>query len=131
MAAYEEDPMAAVTRPTQTLGSARGGARPDPLDHDRQGQEADHPDRPDLDPAWLTPDSWRHGRRREEVSVMGRPSHWSPQFRDEAVRMYRSGQESIPQVARRIGGASGDVSQVGASRRDRHGGAGGLYPAGA
>jgi transposase len=34
---------------------------------------------------------------------MGRPSQWSPEFRDEAVRMYRSGQESIPQVARRIG----------------------------
>jgi transposase len=29
---------------------------------------------------------------------MGRPSQWSPEFRDEAVRMYRSGQESIPQV---------------------------------
>lgn len=34
---------------------------------------------------------------------MDRPSQWSPEFRDEAVRMYRSGQESIPQVARRIG----------------------------
>ena len=34
---------------------------------------------------------------------MARPSQWSPEFRDEAVRMYRSGQESIPQVARRIG----------------------------
>ena len=34
---------------------------------------------------------------------MGRPSKWSPEFRDEAVRMYRSGQDSIPQVARRLG----------------------------
>jgi transposase len=34
---------------------------------------------------------------------MGRPSQWSPEFREEAVRMYRSGQDSIPQVARRIG----------------------------
>ena len=34
---------------------------------------------------------------------MGRPSKWSPEFRDEAVRMYRSGRDSIPQVARRIG----------------------------
>ena len=34
---------------------------------------------------------------------MGRPSQWSLEFRDEAVRMYRSGQDSIPQVARRIG----------------------------
>ncbi len=34
---------------------------------------------------------------------MGRPSQWSPEFRDEAVRTYRSGQDSIPQVARRIG----------------------------
>ena len=34
---------------------------------------------------------------------MGRPSKWSPEFREEAVRMYRSGQASIPQVARRVG----------------------------
>ena len=34
---------------------------------------------------------------------MGRPSKWSPEFREEAVRMYRSGQDSIPQVARRLG----------------------------
>jgi len=34
---------------------------------------------------------------------MGRPSKWSPEFREEAVRAYRSGRDSIPQVARRIG----------------------------
>jgi transposase-like protein len=36
------------------------------------------------------------------VSVMGRPSK-SPEFREEAVRAYRSGRDSIPQVAQRIG----------------------------
>ena len=34
---------------------------------------------------------------------MGRPSKWSPEFRQEAVRLYRDGQESIPEVARRLG----------------------------
>jgi transposase len=34
---------------------------------------------------------------------MGRPSKWSPEFRQEAVRLYREGQESIPVVARRVG----------------------------
>ena len=34
---------------------------------------------------------------------MGRLSRWSPEFREEAVRAYRSGRDSIPQVARRIG----------------------------
>ena len=34
---------------------------------------------------------------------MGRPSKWSPEFRQEAVRLYREGRESIPEVARRLG----------------------------
>ncbi len=34
---------------------------------------------------------------------MGRPSKWSPEFRDEAVRLYREGEESIAAVARRLG----------------------------
>jgi transposase len=34
---------------------------------------------------------------------VGRLSRWSPEFREEAVRAYRSGRDSIPQVARRIG----------------------------
>jgi transposase len=34
---------------------------------------------------------------------VGRLSKWSPEFRDEAVRMYRPGPDSIPQVARRLG----------------------------
>ena len=34
---------------------------------------------------------------------MGRPSKWSPEFRQEAVRLYRDGSESIPEVARRLG----------------------------
>ena len=36
---------------------------------------------------------------------MGRPSKWTPEFREEAVRLYRSraGSVSIPEVARGIG----------------------------
>lgn len=34
---------------------------------------------------------------------MGRPSKWSPEFRDEAVRLYRESDESIAAVARRLG----------------------------
>ena len=34
---------------------------------------------------------------------MGRPSKWSPEFREEAVRMYRESDESIAAVARRLG----------------------------
>jgi transposase len=34
---------------------------------------------------------------------MGRPSKWSPEFREEAVRMYRESEESIAGVARRLG----------------------------
>ncbi len=34
---------------------------------------------------------------------MGRPSTWTPEFRDEAVRLYRSGSSSIPEVARSLG----------------------------
>ena len=31
---------------------------------------------------------------------MGRPSRWTPEFRQEAVRLYRSGSRSIAEVAR-------------------------------
>jgi transposase-like protein len=34
---------------------------------------------------------------------MGRPSKWSPEFRAEAVRVYRESEESIAAVARRLG----------------------------
>ena len=34
---------------------------------------------------------------------MGRPSKWSPEFREEAVRLFRTGEESISAVARRLG----------------------------
>ena len=34
---------------------------------------------------------------------MGRPSKWTPEFRDEAIRLYRSGSASIPEVARSLG----------------------------
>ena len=34
---------------------------------------------------------------------MGRPSKWSPEFREEAVRVYRESEESIAAVARRLG----------------------------
>jgi transposase len=34
---------------------------------------------------------------------MGRPSKWTPEFREEVVRLYRAGSESIPQVARGLG----------------------------
>ena len=34
---------------------------------------------------------------------MGRPSKWSPEFREEAVRMYRESEESIAAVAGRLG----------------------------
>ncbi len=34
---------------------------------------------------------------------MGRPSKWTPEFREEAVRLYRSGSVSIPEVARSLG----------------------------
>jgi transposase len=34
---------------------------------------------------------------------MGRPSRWSPEFREEAVRLYRESDESIAAVARRLG----------------------------
>src|SRR4051812_31477245 len=46
-------------------------------------------------------DSWRFGASRG-VS-MGRPSKWTPEFKDEAVRLYRSGSSSIPEVARGLG----------------------------
>ncbi len=34
---------------------------------------------------------------------MGRPSKWSPEFREEAVRLYRESDESIAAVAGRLG----------------------------
>ncbi len=34
---------------------------------------------------------------------MGRPSKWSPEFREEAVRLQRESGESIAAVARRLG----------------------------
>ena len=34
---------------------------------------------------------------------MGRPSKWTAEFREEAVRLYRSGSVSIPEVARSLG----------------------------
>jgi transposase-like protein len=34
---------------------------------------------------------------------MGRPSRWSPEFREEAVRLQRESGESISSVARRLG----------------------------
>lgn len=34
---------------------------------------------------------------------MGRPSKWPPEFREEAIRLYRSGSRSIPEVARELG----------------------------
>jgi len=34
---------------------------------------------------------------------MGRPSKWSPEFREEAVRLYRESGESVAEVARRLG----------------------------
>ena len=34
---------------------------------------------------------------------MGRPSKWTPEFREEAIRLYRSGSASIPEVARGLG----------------------------
>lgn len=34
---------------------------------------------------------------------MGRPSKWSPEFREEAVRLYRESDESVSAVARRLG----------------------------
>lgn len=34
---------------------------------------------------------------------MGRPSKWSPEFRGEAVRLYRESDESVTAVARRLG----------------------------
>ena len=34
---------------------------------------------------------------------MGRPSNWPPEFREEAVRLYRESDESIAAVARRLG----------------------------
>lgn len=34
---------------------------------------------------------------------MGRPSKWSPEFREEAVRLYRESEESVAAVARRLG----------------------------
>jgi transposase len=34
---------------------------------------------------------------------MGRPSKWSPEFREEAVRLYRESGESVTAVARRLG----------------------------
>src|SRR6266542_1678058 len=46
---------------------------------------------------------------------MGRPSKWSPEFREEAVRLYRESGESVAEVARRLG----DAAEVGASRRGR------------
>jgi transposase len=37
------------------------------------------------------------------VSRMGRVSRWSPEFREEAVRLHRESGESIAAVARRLG----------------------------
>jgi transposase len=37
------------------------------------------------------------------VSRMGRVSRWSPEFREESVRLYREGSDSIAVVARRLG----------------------------
>ena len=34
---------------------------------------------------------------------MGRPSKYSPEFREEAVRLYREGDQSITSTARRLG----------------------------
>ena len=34
---------------------------------------------------------------------MGRPSRWSPEFKEEAVRLQRESGESITAVARRLG----------------------------
>lgn len=34
---------------------------------------------------------------------MGRPSKYSPEFREEAVRLYREGDESIAATAKRLG----------------------------
>jgi transposase len=34
---------------------------------------------------------------------MGRPSKWSPEFREEAVRLQRESGESITSVAKRLG----------------------------
>ncbi len=34
---------------------------------------------------------------------MGRQSRWSPEFREEAVRLYRESDESVTAVARRLG----------------------------
>jgi transposase len=34
---------------------------------------------------------------------MGRVSRWSPEFREEAVRLYRESDESVSAVARRLG----------------------------
>jgi transposase len=34
---------------------------------------------------------------------MGRPSKYSPEFREEAVRLYREGDESIAVTAKRLG----------------------------
>ena len=34
---------------------------------------------------------------------MGRPSRWSPEFREEAIRLQRESGESISAVARRLG----------------------------
>jgi transposase len=34
---------------------------------------------------------------------MGRLSKWSPEFREEAVRLYRESDESVTAVARRLG----------------------------
>ncbi len=42
---------------------------------------------------------------------MGRPSKWSPEFREEAVPLYREGNESIAAVPRRLG-LGGDVSAL-------------------
>ena len=37
---------------------------------------------------------------------MGRMSKWSPEFREESVRLYREGSDSIGVVARRLGMSS-------------------------
>lgn len=34
---------------------------------------------------------------------MGRLSKWSPEFREEAIRLYRESDESVTAVARRLG----------------------------
>ncbi|HEY8779859.1 MAG TPA: transposase [Solirubrobacterales bacterium] len=34
---------------------------------------------------------------------MGRLSKWSPEFREEAIRLYRESDESVSAVARRLG----------------------------